>query len=63
VIEGGPGAYSAYVPELPAVLVTGASIDELSSRAGEAIQLYWKNLSIDRSPTSQVREIEVELHV
>lgn len=61
VIEGSPGAYSAYVPELPAILVTGASMDEISSRAGQAIQLYWENLSMDHSPTAQVREIEVEL--
>lgn len=61
VIEGDPGAYSAYVPELPAVLVTGTSMDEISSRASEAIQLYWENLSMDRSPNSQIREIEVEL--
>lgn len=61
VIEGDSGAYSAYVPELPTILVTGASVDELSSRASEAIRTYWENLRIDRSPTSLVREIEVEL--
>ncbi|HEX7359457.1 MAG TPA: type II toxin-antitoxin system HicB family antitoxin [Bryobacteraceae bacterium] len=64
VIEGDPGAYSAYVPELPAVLVTGPSMDEVSSRAKEAIQLYWENLSINRRPpSSQMREIEVELQI
>jgi predicted RNase H-like HicB family nuclease len=61
VIEGDATGYSAYVPELPTVLVTGASIEELSSRATEAIRIYWENLQIDRSPTSQLREIEVEL--
>ena len=29
-IEGEPGSYSAYVPELPAILVTGRSLDELT---------------------------------
>lgn len=53
--------HSAYVPELPTILVTGASADELSARAREAIRMYWENLQIERSPTSQVREIEVEL--
>lgn len=61
VIEGDSSGYSAYVPELPAILVTGASVDELSSRASEAIRIYWDSLQIDRSPTSLIREIEVEL--
>jgi len=62
VIEGDESGYSAYVPELP-VLVTGTSIEEISSRAGEAIRLYWETLRSDRSPTAQLREIEVELPV
>jgi len=61
VIEGDSNGYSAYVPELPAILVTGATVEELSSRATEAIRTYLDNLRIERSPTSQLREIEVEL--
>ena len=61
VIEGDEGGFSAYVPELPAILVTGRSMDELTARATEAIRLYWAALQEDRSPTSQVKEIEVEL--
>jgi len=38
MIEGDESGYSAYVPELPAILVTGKSIDELRRRATEAIQ-------------------------
>jgi predicted RNase H-like HicB family nuclease len=60
-IEGEPGSYSAYVPELPAILVTGESLDELTARAGEAIRLYWETVRTDLSPTSLLREIEVEL--
>ncbi len=60
-IEGEPGSYSAYVPELPAILVTGQSLDELTARAREAIRVYWETLHADISPTSTVREIEVEL--
>ena len=40
VIEGDPTGYSAYVPELPTILVTGLSIEELTDRAAEAIHLY-----------------------
>jgi predicted RNase H-like HicB family nuclease len=61
VIEGDQGSYSAYVPELPTVLVTGGSIDELSARAAEAIQVYWRAVRTDRSPTSQLKEIEVDI--
>ena len=61
VIEGDANGYSAYVPELPAILVTGASVEEISSRAGEAIQLYWESVRSDRSPSLMFREIEVDL--
>ncbi len=61
VIEGDSEGYSAYVPELPAILVTGGSVEELTNRAAEAIRVYWDALRADRSPTSTLREIEVEL--
>ena len=61
VIEGDADGYSAYVPELPAILVTGDSVEEISTRAGEAIQIYWESVQADRSPTALLREIEVEL--
>jgi predicted RNase H-like HicB family nuclease len=62
-IEGESGSYSAYVPELPTILVTGESLDELTLRASEAIRLYWTSVRTDLSPTSMLREIEVELPV
>ena len=43
-IEGEPGSYSAYVPELPTILVTGQSLEELTARAQEAIRLHWDTL-------------------
>ena len=61
IIEGDGAGYSGYVPELPTVLVTGDSIEELTARAREAIQLYWETLHTDQPPGSTVREIEVEL--
>ena len=61
IIEGDGVSYSAYVPELPTIVVTGSSVEELTARAKEAIQLYWEALQSDRSPNSTVREIEVEL--
>ena len=61
VIEGDASNYSAYVPELPTILVTGRSMDELTARAAEAIRIYWATVNSERSPTSTLREIEVEL--
>jgi len=61
VIEGTGNSYSAYVPELPTILVTGRSLEELTNRASEAIRVYWDALNAERSPTSMLREIEVEL--
>ena len=63
VMENGPTGYSGYVPELPSILVTGGSAEELLSRTAEAIQIYWEVLRAERSPTSELREIEVELPV
>ena len=60
-IEGEPGSYSAYIPELPAILVTGQSLEELTARAREAIRLYWESARQDISPASMLREVEVEL--
>ena len=61
VIEGDSAGYSGYVPELPTILVTGSSKEDLTIHAKEAIQLYWETLHTDPSPGSTVREIEVEL--
>ena len=60
-IDGEPGSYSAHVPELPTILVTGRSLEELRVRASEAIRLHWEAVRSDISPTSTLCEIEVEL--
>lgn len=62
VIEGDAATgYSAYVPELPSILVTGATQDDLAARAKVAIQLYWESTRPVPSAASVLREIEVEL--
>jgi predicted RNase H-like HicB family nuclease len=47
IIEGNEAGYSAYVPELPTILVTGRSMDELAARAKEAIGIYWAELQVE----------------
>jgi predicted RNase H-like HicB family nuclease len=61
VIEGTTGGYSAYVPELPAILVTGGTKQELTARAVEAIGIYWETIRPPQSATTDIREVEVEL--
>jgi predicted RNase H-like HicB family nuclease len=63
IVEGDDAGYSGYLPELPTILVTASSIEELTVRAKEAVRIYWETLHIDRSPASTIREIEVELPV
>lgn len=61
LIESDESGYSAHVPELPTILVTGMSVDELTARAVEAMQLWWESSESDVSPTAVRTEIEVEL--
>lgn len=61
VIEGDETGFSAHVPELPTILVTGRSVEELTSRANEAIQLWWEVSQPPASPTAFRTEIQVEL--
>ncbi len=61
VVEGDSTGYSAYVPELPAIVITGSSLEEIDSLATEAIRIYLQTVRGDQSPTAVLREIEVEL--
>jgi predicted RNase H-like HicB family nuclease len=63
LIEGGESGYSAHVPELPAILVTGRSVEELTRRATDAIQIDWESVQTEASPTAFLKEIEVEIPV
>ena len=63
LIEGDESGYSAHVPELPTILVTGKSVEELTQRASEAIRLYWESMHADVSSTAFRKEIEVEFPV
>lgn len=61
VIEGDEACYSASVPELPTILVTGRSMEELTAHASEAIQIYWEAVRGDWPPAGITQEIELEL--
>jgi len=60
VIEGDSNGYSAYVPELPTILVTGSSLEEIDSLAAEAIRIYLEEVNCDSPPAVTVHQIEVD---
>jgi len=46
LVEGDESEYSTHVSELPFILVTGKSVEEVTRRATEAIQLYWESMQL-----------------
>ena len=63
VIEKAETNYSAYVPDLPGCVATGASIQEVEAEIREAIAFHIEGLRKDGSlvpvPSSQVEYIEI----
>lgn len=43
IIEGDDSGYSGYVPELPTIVVTGKSIEELTDSARDAVRIYFES--------------------
>jgi len=50
VIEQAEGNYSAYVPDLPGCVTTGANIEEVEQNIREAIELHLAGLREDGLP-------------
>lgn len=63
VIEKSESNYSAYVPDLPGCIATGASIQQVEAEIREAIEFHIEGLREDGSviplPSSQVEYIEI----
>ena len=63
VIEKAEGNYSAYVPDLPGCIATGATIGEVENEIREAIAFHIEGMREDGvavpEPTSQVEYIEL----
>lgn len=64
VIEKASGNYSAYVPDLPGCVATGASIEETEKNLRDAIQFHINGLREDNlpipTPTSVIDYIETD---
>lgn len=63
VIEKAESNYSAYVPDLPGCIATGANIQQVEAEIREAIEFHIDGLREDGnpipSPSSQVEYIEI----
>ena len=63
VIEKAEGNFSAYVPDLPGCVATGATIEEVESEIREAIEFHLNGLRADGTPipppSSRVEYVEV----
>ncbi len=63
VIEKAEGNYSAYVPDLPGCVATGATVEEVENEIREAIAFHIEGMREDGlavpEPTSQVEYIEL----
>jgi predicted RNase H-like HicB family nuclease len=63
VIENAGGNFSAYVPDLPGCVTTGATVDETEKNIREAIEFHIDGMRQDGTPvpppTSHVEYVEV----
>jgi predicted RNase H-like HicB family nuclease len=63
VIENTGPNFSAYVPDLPGFVATGASIDEVQREMREAIELHLEGMREDGDPipqpSSSVQYVEI----
>ncbi len=50
VIEKAEGHFSAYVPDLPGCIATGATIGEVESQIREAIEFHLEGMREDGTP-------------
>ena len=63
VIEKAENNYSAYVPDLPGCVATGATVEEAESQIREAIEFHLEGLREDGTPipepASRVDYVEI----
>ena len=63
VIEKAEGNYSAYVPDLPGCVATGATVEEVESQIREAIEFHLDGMREDGvvipAPASRVEYVDI----
>ncbi|HEX8229835.1 MAG TPA: type II toxin-antitoxin system HicB family antitoxin [Chloroflexia bacterium] len=70
VVEKGPRNYSAYAPEIPGCVATGATKDETLRLMREALQIHLEGMVEDEAelplsagPADEAHFVEVEVEV
>jgi predicted RNase H-like HicB family nuclease len=53
VIEKADNNYSAYVPDAPGCVATGATVDEVKRNLAEALQFHFEGMRADGDPLPQ----------
>jgi predicted RNase H-like HicB family nuclease len=63
VIEKADNNYSAYVPDVPGCIATGATVDEVKQRLSDALRFHLEGIHADGDaappPTSTVDYVDV----
>jgi predicted RNase H-like HicB family nuclease len=63
VIEQAEGNFSAYVPDLPGCIATGATVPEVEAQIREAIEFHLEGMREDGlaipAPSSKVEYVEI----
>ena len=63
VIEKAEGNFSAYVPDLPGCVATGATVEEVESQMREAIEFHLNGMREDGTtippPASRVEYVDI----
>ena len=63
IVEKAEGNYSAYSPDLPGCVATGATREETEERIHEAIELHIEGLREDGFPIPQSRSSAIYIAV
>jgi len=64
IIEHAPGSnYSAYVPDLPGCVTTGATIEETRRNMQEAIELHLEGMREDGEPIPEPTSMALVIDV
>lgn len=58
IIEKGDRNYSAYFPDLPGCIATGATLDEVKQRMREALELHLRGMREDGLPIPEPSLVE-----
>ena len=63
IIESGTHNYSAYAPDLPGCVATGKTLEEVTRRMREAIELHIQGLLEEHEPVPEPTSIAERVQV